>query len=145
MTPSVASASWGTRTTGTAPASSWHPSGSSSSWGAISSSRVGAGWGWGHRGCPPTTITTSPPRPFVTGVMTLFSIKSNHPGLLSEKAASKINETMLRLGEGGTVFGGNSCENGDVGFPEPKLPNSDHPEVGQRCVGGDVAFLSWYL
>ena len=32
--------------------------------------------------------------------MTLFSIKSNHPGLLSEKAASKINETMLRLGEG---------------------------------------------
>lgn len=33
------------------------------------------------------------------GVMTLFSIKSNHPGLLSEKAASKINETMLRLGE----------------------------------------------
>lgn len=31
--------------------------------------------------------------------MTLFSIKSNHPGLLSEKAASKINETMLRLGE----------------------------------------------
>lgn len=32
------------------------------------------------------------------GVMTLFSIKSNHPGLLSEKAASKINETMLRLG-----------------------------------------------
>lgn len=30
--------------------------------------------------------------------MTLFSIKSNHPGLLSEKAASKINETMLRLG-----------------------------------------------
>lgn len=35
----------------------------------------------------------------VTGVMTLFSIKSKHPGLLSEKAASKINETMLRLGE----------------------------------------------
>lgn len=34
--------------------------------------------------------------------MTLFSIKSNHPGLLSEKAASKINETMLRLGEGFT-------------------------------------------
>lgn len=34
----------------------------------------------------------------VLGVMTLFSIKSNHPGLLSEKAASKINETMLRLG-----------------------------------------------
>ncbi|KAB0399710.1 hypothetical protein E2I00_009039 [Balaenoptera physalus] len=34
-------------------------------------------------------------------VMTLFSIKSNHPGLLSEKAASKINETMLRLG----IFG----------------------------------------
>lgn len=33
--------------------------------------------------------------------MTLFSIKSNHPGLLSEKAASKINETMLRLGEWG--------------------------------------------
>lgn len=33
-----------------------------------------------------------------SGVMTLFSIKSNHPGLLSEKAASKINETMLRLG-----------------------------------------------
>lgn len=33
--------------------------------------------------------------------MTLFSIKSNHPGLLSEKAASKINETMLRLG----IFG----------------------------------------
>ena len=33
------------------------------------------------------------------GVMTLFSIKSNHPGLLSEKAASKINETMLRLGK----------------------------------------------
>lgn len=31
--------------------------------------------------------------------MTLFSIKSKHPGLLSEKAASKINETMLRLGE----------------------------------------------
>lgn len=31
--------------------------------------------------------------------MTLFSIKSNHPGLLSEKAASKINETMLRLGK----------------------------------------------
>ena len=28
----------------------------------------------------------------------MFSIKSNHPGLLSEKAASKINETMLRLG-----------------------------------------------
>lgn len=38
--------------------------------------------------------------PYTTGVMTLFSIKSNHPGLLSEKAASKINETMLRLGEG---------------------------------------------
>ncbi|XP_017349767.1 smoothened homolog [Ictalurus punctatus] len=37
----------------------------------------------------------------VRGVMTLFSIKSNHPGLLSEKAASKINETMLRLG----IFG----------------------------------------
>ncbi|KAI1239571.1 Smoothened [Lamprotornis superbus] len=36
----------------------------------------------------------------IRGVMTLFSIKSNHPGLLSEKAASKINETMLRLGEG---------------------------------------------
>lgn len=36
---------------------------------------------------------------FCLGVMTLFSIKSNHPGLLSEKAASKINETMLRLGE----------------------------------------------
>lgn len=35
-----------------------------------------------------------------SGVMTLFSIKSNHPGLLSEKAASKINETMLRLGKG---------------------------------------------
>ncbi|NXU34132.1 SMO protein, partial [Drymodes brunneopygia] len=35
----------------------------------------------------------------IRGVMTLFSIKSNHPGLLSEKAASKINETMLRLGE----------------------------------------------
>lgn len=34
--------------------------------------------------------------------MTLFSIKSNHPGLLSEKAASKINETMLRLGERGS-------------------------------------------
>lgn len=34
--------------------------------------------------------------------MTLFSIKSNHPGLLSEKAASKINETMLRLGKGGS-------------------------------------------
>uniref|UniRef100_A0A3Q3JLR1 Smoothened, frizzled class receptor n=1 Tax=Monopterus albus TaxID=43700 RepID=A0A3Q3JLR1_MONAL len=34
----------------------------------------------------------------IRGVMTLFSIKSNHPGLLSEKAASKINETMLRLG-----------------------------------------------
>lgn len=33
--------------------------------------------------------------------MTLFSIKSNHPGLLSEKAASKINETMLRLGKFG--------------------------------------------
>ncbi len=33
------------------------------------------------------------------GVMTLFSIKNNHPGLLSEKAASKINETMLRLGK----------------------------------------------
>ncbi|XP_041110893.1 smoothened homolog [Polyodon spathula] len=37
----------------------------------------------------------------IQGVMTLFSIKSNHPGLLSEKAASKINETMLRLG----IFG----------------------------------------
>lgn len=37
----------------------------------------------------------------IRGVMTLFSIKSNHPGLLSEKAASKINETMLRLG----IFG----------------------------------------
>ncbi|XP_039201652.1 smoothened homolog [Crotalus tigris] len=37
----------------------------------------------------------------IKGVMTLFSIKSNHPGLLSEKAASKINETMLRLG----IFG----------------------------------------
>uniref|UniRef100_A0A8C6MCQ2 Protein smoothened n=2 Tax=Nothobranchius TaxID=28779 RepID=A0A8C6MCQ2_NOTFU len=35
----------------------------------------------------------------IQGVTTLFSIKSNHPGLLSEKAASKINETMLRLGE----------------------------------------------
>lgn len=70
--------------------------------------------------------------------MTLFSIKSNHPGLLSEKAASKINETMLRLGEGGTVFGGNWCGNGDVGFPEPKLPN---PELGQSCVGGGAAFL----
>ncbi|KAL8222538.1 UNVERIFIED_CONTAM: hypothetical protein K2H54_077289 [Gekko kuhli] len=35
----------------------------------------------------------------IRGVMTLFSIKSNHPGLLSEKAASKINETMLRLGK----------------------------------------------
>uniref|UniRef100_K7FHS6 Protein smoothened n=1 Tax=Pelodiscus sinensis TaxID=13735 RepID=K7FHS6_PELSI len=37
----------------------------------------------------------------IRGVMTLFSIKSNHPGLLSEKAASKINETMLRLGKRG--------------------------------------------
>ncbi|KAJ6651544.1 hypothetical protein lerEdw1_020879 [Lerista edwardsae] len=37
----------------------------------------------------------------IRGVVTLFSIKSNHPGLLSEKAASKINETMLRLG----IFG----------------------------------------
>uniref|UniRef100_A0A1A8IIL5 Protein smoothened n=1 Tax=Nothobranchius kuhntae TaxID=321403 RepID=A0A1A8IIL5_NOTKU len=37
----------------------------------------------------------------IQGVTTLFSIKSNHPGLLSEKAASKINETMLRLG----IFG----------------------------------------
>lgn len=37
--------------------------------------------------------------------MTLFSIKSNHPGLLSEKAASKINETMLRLGEWPQDFG----------------------------------------
>nr|XP_006633522.1 PREDICTED: smoothened homolog [Lepisosteus oculatus] len=37
----------------------------------------------------------------IRGVMTLFSIKSNHPGLLSEKAASKINETMVRLG----IFG----------------------------------------
>ncbi|NWU98124.1 SMO protein, partial [Upupa epops] len=37
----------------------------------------------------------------IQGVLTLFSIKSNHPGLLSEKAASKINETMLRLG----IFG----------------------------------------
>uniref|UniRef100_A0AAQ4PZ05 Protein smoothened n=1 Tax=Gasterosteus aculeatus aculeatus TaxID=481459 RepID=A0AAQ4PZ05_GASAC len=37
----------------------------------------------------------------IRGVMTLFSIKSNHPGLLSEKAASKIKETMLRLG----IFG----------------------------------------
>ncbi|XP_034434065.1 smoothened homolog [Hippoglossus hippoglossus] len=37
----------------------------------------------------------------IRGVMTLFSIKSKHPGLLSEKAASKINETMLRLG----IFG----------------------------------------
>nr|XP_060632351.1 protein smoothened [Anolis sagrei ordinatus] len=37
----------------------------------------------------------------IRGVMTLFSIKNNHPGLLSEKAASKINETMLRLG----IFG----------------------------------------
>ncbi|XP_028667262.2 smoothened homolog [Erpetoichthys calabaricus] len=37
----------------------------------------------------------------IRGVMTLFSIKSNHPGLLSEKAASKITETMVRLG----VFG----------------------------------------
>ncbi|XP_018421483.1 PREDICTED: smoothened homolog [Nanorana parkeri] len=37
----------------------------------------------------------------IRGVMTLLSIKSNHPGLLSEKAASKINETMLRLG----IFG----------------------------------------
>lgn len=37
--------------------------------------------------------------------MTLFSIKSNHPGLLSEKAASKINETMLRLGEGSEGIG----------------------------------------
>ncbi|KAH0617214.1 hypothetical protein JD844_029055 [Phrynosoma platyrhinos] len=36
---------------------------------------------------------------YIPGVMTLFSIKSNHPGLLSEKAASKINETMLRLGK----------------------------------------------
>lgn len=35
--------------------------------------------------------------------MTLFSIKSNHPGLLSEKAASKINETMLRLGKQGSI------------------------------------------
>ncbi|NWW80733.1 SMO protein, partial [Climacteris rufus] len=42
-----------------------------------------------------------PPHPPTAGVMTLFSIKSNHPGLLSEKAASKINETMLRLG----IFG----------------------------------------
>ncbi|NWY43825.1 SMO protein, partial [Sylvia atricapilla] len=41
------------------------------------------------------------PSPSPAGVMTLFSIKSNHPGLLSEKAASKINETMLRLG----IFG----------------------------------------
>lgn len=36
--------------------------------------------------------------------MTLFSIKSNHPGLLSEKAASKINETMLRLGLSSLLF-----------------------------------------
>uniref|UniRef100_A0A8C6S8Q3 Smoothened, frizzled class receptor n=1 Tax=Neogobius melanostomus TaxID=47308 RepID=A0A8C6S8Q3_9GOBI len=33
----------------------------------------------------------------IRGVMTLFCIKSNHPGLLSEKAASKINEMMLRF------------------------------------------------
>ncbi|MFT7805528.1 smoothened homolog [Arapaima gigas] len=37
-------------------------------------------------------------------VMTLFSIKSKHPGLLSEKAASKINETMLRLGKTRLLF-----------------------------------------
>ncbi|XP_009994652.1 PREDICTED: LOW QUALITY PROTEIN: smoothened homolog [Chaetura pelagica] len=37
----------------------------------------------------------------IRGGCQLFSIKSNHPGLLSEKAASKINETMLRLG----IFG----------------------------------------
>lgn len=100
MTPSVASASWATRTTATEPASCWRPSGSSSSWGAISSSGVGVGpgKGWGHRGCPHTLTPSSS----TAGVMTLFSIKSNHPGLLSEKAASKINETMLRLGEGST-------------------------------------------
>ncbi|NWR39686.1 SMO protein, partial [Tachuris rubrigastra] len=53
--------------------------------------------GGGTVGVPPP----SPPHPSTAGVMTLFSIKSNHPGLLSEKAASKINETMLRLG----IFG----------------------------------------
>ncbi|NWX26407.1 SMO protein, partial [Notiomystis cincta] len=60
--------------------------------------RCGLWEGMGHRGCPqaPLTPSCSP-----AGVMTLFSIKSNHPGLLSEKAASKINETMLRLG----IFG----------------------------------------
>uniref|UniRef100_A0A3Q3JMI7 Protein smoothened n=1 Tax=Monopterus albus TaxID=43700 RepID=A0A3Q3JMI7_MONAL len=42
---------------------------------------------------------------FLIRVMTLFSIKSNHPGLLSEKAASKINETMLRLIFGFLAFG----------------------------------------
>ena len=46
----------------------------------------------------PVLICCCVPSSVFPGVMTLFSIKSNHPGLLSEKAASKINETMLRLG-----------------------------------------------
>lgn len=50
VTLSAVSALWVTRTIATAPASSWHPSGSSSSSGAISSSGVGVGalWGWRH-------------------------------------------------------------------------------------------------
>jgi len=103
VTLSAASASWATRTIATGPASSWRPSGWSSSWGAISSSGVGAGSPRRGDGgivgvCPPKPLT-----PSAAGVMTLFSIKSNHPGLLSEKAASKINETMLRLGKWGSV------------------------------------------
>lgn len=43
VTLSVASASWGTRTTATGPALCWHPSGLSSLWAAISSSGVSVG------------------------------------------------------------------------------------------------------
>lgn len=46
VTPSAASALWGTRTTATGPALCWRPSGSSSLWVAISSSRVGVGSPW---------------------------------------------------------------------------------------------------
>lgn len=59
--------------------------------------------------------------------MTLFSIKSNHPGLLSEKAASKINETMLRLGRRDTVGTVSMGTRVGTGTLCPLNPNSPIP------------------
>lgn len=97
--------------------------------------RCGLGEGMG---CPHTLtgVTMKSPHPdplsSPAGVMTLFSIKSNHPGLLSEKAASKINETMLRLGEALLApFPGDWGGSGDTVSPEATqpLPSGDKAVV----------------